>query len=100
MEPNIRSMLDTLTIHWFTKCRIEITVNRMDIKEYIVRYSWLHAQCSALSSGAVLDHPANCGTTTVNFNLLDIISFTSEGHLFQHLFTDCKFDFLCVTEKW
>lgn len=31
MEPNIRSMLDRLTIHWSTKCSMEMMVNRTHV---------------------------------------------------------------------
>ena len=56
MEPNIRSMLDTLTIHWSTKCSMEITVNRIDGKVVVGHVQTINMDSSCENAAGQTDH--------------------------------------------
>lgn len=51
-------------------------------------------------------HLANVSTAapyhekTINFGLFNIRSLTNKGQLIQDIISDCKLDFLCLTETW
>ena len=44
MDANIIYLLDRLTIHWSKKCRMEMIVNRIDVKVVVVNVQTINME--------------------------------------------------------